>query len=490
MPDDVLIKSVTAADHAKTNGHGGMGAAFFLQVMAPAFGPAEGTDLPNYWSPARDWHLRSSVHLEPMWSAAVNKAITKIASRGWEVSDTDESDLRIKRGQALYLNAEAGQGWVAFMSRHLRDYLTTDNGAFVEVVRASPAAGSKILGLMHLDSLRCTRTSDPDYPVVYRDRQGGEHVLRDYQVLTFVDMPSPSETLNGVGFSATSRAYRTIFKLAAMERFLYEKVSGSGATSIEIVQGLSETSLKTALTTADNQMVQKGAIYYKGSVIVTALGDTPITNVSIPLKSLPDGFNLKEERDNAYVIYANALGIPVQDIQPLSGQGLGTGTQTVILAEAEEGQGMAAWGKQWEHAQNEHVLPETTTFSWSTNDLRDQQSKANVSLARAQARAAQIGSGEITPAIALNIAVDAGDVPREFLPQDLTQGGTLDDTEKPIDAPVVTPDGTIQPAVGDPMAAVTAALARLKSRDVYADVRDLIDEEEQAAADLASEVVD
>ena len=53
------------------------------------------------------------------------------------------------------------RGWVPFLNMHLRDYLLTDNGAFVEVVRASAASGSRIIGPAHLDSARCTRTADP-----------------------------------------------------------------------------------------------------------------------------------------------------------------------------------------------------------------------------------------------------------------------------------------------------------------------------------------
>jgi hypothetical protein len=335
--------------------------------------------------------------------------------------------------------------------------------------------------------------------------------MQEHQVLTFADMASPTETFNGVGFCATSRAYRTIYKLAALELYSYEKISGSGATSLEFIQGVTEASLKSALVTAESQQVAKGAVYYKGSIVITLLGDTPARRVSIPLKSLPDGWDLEKERDNAYLIYANAIGIPVQDVKPLSGQGLGTGTQTIILAEAEDSQGLAAWRKQWVHGQNERVLPETTTFSWATNDIRDQKSKAEVQLVRTQARAAGVASQEITPAQALQMGVDAGDIPREFLAVDETPGGTLDDTEKPVsDTPAVVPtapNGTPLPTTSPAFADLHAALARLTgagqampggmamkaaedAHDPYADVADLIEFDEDEAAVLAEEVSD
>jgi hypothetical protein len=494
----VLSQSVTRDDHPNVK-QNGMGVGL-MRFVVPVFGPTEGSDLPAYWSPQRDVFLRRSIHLESMWSSALSKAITKIAAQGWEVEDSDESTLRAKRAQQLLLNAEENQGWVQFIGKHLRDFLTTDNGAFVEIVRASPAAGSKILGLVHLDSTRCIRTGDPDYPVIYWDRMGRYHQLRDYQVLLFVDMPSPDELYRGVGFCAASRAYRTIYKLAAMEQYLYEKASGSGATALEFLQGVSTTSFETAMQSADNQQVAKGAYYYKGVVVIPIMGDIPVAKTEVPLKGFSDGFDLEKERDNSYLIYANAIGIPVQDIKPLSGQGLGTGTQTVILAEAEEGQGLASWRKQWEHHMNEDVFPETTTFAWATKDLRDQQMAATVALTRAQARAAQIGSLEITPAIALQMAVDEGDVPPQFLPTDATPDDVLADDEKaeveqigtaaPEQAPAGQQPGGQQLAA-QPQASITGVkpLAATKAHDPYADVRELLLDEDEAAA-LASEVSD
>jgi len=429
---DVIRRSVTRQDYAADPYSGSVGMYFVYPTpySGPTYAP-----LPAWWSTQRDFVLRGTVHRESMWAAAIAKAITKTASLGWVINDTADSQLRTTRGQQLYLTALAGmqRGWVPFLNVHLRDYLLTDNGAFVEVVRASAASGSRIIGLAHLDSARCTRTADPDVPVLYRDRLGKIHEMRWWQVLSFSDMPDPSETWNGVGLCAASRAFLTIAKLAAIEQYLYEKSSGDGATELTLLRGVSENQLISAVTTADAEQKRKGAVYYKGKILTAFLSDQELQEITIPLKSTPDGFDAKQERDNAYMIYANAIGIPVQDIQPLSGQGLGTGTQTLILAEEAEAQGLAAWRQQWLHVQNEVVLPASTTFSWADkNDTRDQKAKAEVAKLRADTRASQIMSGEITVEQAQQLGVDAGDLPREFIAQDETPGGSLGDEEKPL----------------------------------------------------------
>jgi hypothetical protein len=480
-PAEVLRHSVTQGDYQT-----GAGVFQILAASAPSV-----PGLPAYWSFSRDFVLGSSVHMESMWGSAIGKAITKQASLGWTVADTNDSDLRTKRAQGLLHLAEGGQGWVTFLSKHLRNYLTSDNGAFIEVVRATQSAGSKILGLMHLDSLRCTRTSDLEIPLLYRDRAGREHMLRSHQVLMFADMPDPSDTFNGIGLCAASRAWTAITRLTAIETYLNSKVTGERITAIYIVSGITGDQLKSAMVTADvtKQITQAAkqvenkalAVTYKGAMVVPVMSlETAPGLVTIPLAEIPDGFDAKQERDNAYVIYANAIGIPVQDIQPLSGQGLGTGTQTIILDEAAEGQGLAAWRKQFEHALNEFVLPETTTFTFSTNDIRDQKAKADVQSTRANTRKLQIESGEITAAEAKQMAVDLEDVPREFLTDDQTPGGTLQDDQKPVDAAAVQPIGAEPVAPVEPVVMTKAVSFR--------EVAALLDQEHDAARALFEEV--
>lgn len=444
---DVIRRSVTKDDYTDNPYTGSIGMYFVYPTpySGPSYAP-----LPKWWSMQRDFVLRGTVHRESMWASAIAKAITKTAALGWELNDTTDSTVRTARAQALYLTALAGmhRGWVPFLNMHLRDYLLTDNGAFVEIVRANSAAGARIVGIAHLDSARCTRTADADIPVLYRDRLGKVHEMRWWQILSFADMPDPSETWNGVGLCAASRAFLTIAKLAAIEQYLYEKSSGDGATSLTLLRGISESQLTSAVQTADAEQKRKGAVYYKGKILTAFLSDQELQSVDIELKGTPDGFDAKQERDNAYMIYANAIGIPVQDIQPLSGQGLGTGTQTMILAEDAEAQGLAAWRQQWLHAQNEIVLPESTTFSWADkNDTRDQKARAEVAKLRADTRAAQIASTEITADEARQLAVDAGDLPRAFIATDQTPGGSLGDEEKPL-TDLAVPDVAAPPIVG------------------------------------------
>jgi hypothetical protein len=152
---------------------------------------------------------------------------------------------------------------------------------------------------------------------------------------------------------------------------------------------------------------------------------------TIPLAELPDRFQRKEEVDLALLTYANNIGLDPQELQPLSGQGLGTGTQSEILDDKASGKGLAAWQQQWTHQLNEKVLDDYTTFIFIERDYRDMKLEADVKSARATSIKTLIDSAIITPEQGAQIMADWGEIPREFVPEDLTPGDILTDLEKP-----------------------------------------------------------
>jgi hypothetical protein len=468
--EDTLKRSVTRADHEQPWRPGAVIWPIWTSVQTPG--------LPRYWSQARDLTLAATLQLENLWSSAIFKAITKLASRGWVVEDGDDSQRRTERAQELLLNASGAAGWVGFLTQHLQDYLTTDNGAPVEIVRASSAAGSRILGLMPLDSLRCIRTGDSAVPMLYRALDGKEHELRDYQVLDFVDMRSPRAELCGVGLCAASRAWRKIHTLASLEIYLDEKISGTRPNSIFIINGMAGSQLEDAVTMTATQQEAKGYVNYRGAVIVTATKpDAPLTLIEIPLAQVPDGFNAREEREEARLVYAHAIGIDLQELQPQPA-GLNSGGTALVLAEKAKGQGLAAWAKQAEHFFSHRVLPKSTTFAWSERDLGEQKAEAEVNKVRADTVAALAApAGENAPALisreqAVQLLVDQGVLPKEFLPApDQTAGGVLEDDEKlpdevrPADVlPVGTEDLTVTKADDDLPPAMRRAIEQLRRR--------------------------
>jgi hypothetical protein len=412
---DVIKKSVTAGDYAESPRAGIFNFLVPLGLNSTGGLPPE---LPAYWSQSRDKVLRSTILHEDFWGGAIAIAITKMSSLAWEVDS--EIPLRSKRLQEILLNTN----WVKFIGMHLRDFLTTDNGSFVEVVRATSSPVSKVMGIVHLDSARCTRTGDPEIPVIYTDRRGREHEMQAHQVFMLSDMPDPSELLFGVGLCAASRAYKSIYKLAVIDRYVGEKVSGRRPLAIHFVSSVGPKQL-------EEDAARQGILSYMGAIVVPLMDASTAPQVAtVPLAELPDRFNRKEEFDIALLAYANSIGLDPQDLQPLTGQPLGTGAQSVVLDEKSKGKGLASWRQEFIHNVNEYLADELTTFMFIENDYRDKERKAAINKMVSDASAVRIGAGITNQGQELQVLVDLNELPKEFLPEDVT-GDTLTDTEKP-----------------------------------------------------------
>jgi hypothetical protein len=71
--------------------------------------------------------------------------------------------------------------------------------------------------------------------------------------------------------------------------------------------------------------------------------------------------------------------------------------------------------------------------------VRDQQAKATLDKAKADMLVALLAGGVISQQMALQMAVDDGIVPPEFLPQDVTPAGMLTDSGDQSKSPTLTP---------------------------------------------------
>lgn len=451
-------RSVTSEEIVPVNQSGG-----YFQILLPAVTPDQGA-LPAYLPldyRARDMVLHSTVRADAMWAAAIGIAITKAAALAWEVKS--DISLRTERAQELLLNADATSisgigGWVSYMGKQIRNFTCTNAGCFTEIIRATGAYGSRIVGLGHLSALRMRRTGDPEFPFIYIDRWGRQHIMRWWQVFNLVDMPEPDEISLGTGICAAERAYQQIRKLSALEMYLYEKISGTRPLALHIVNGLTQQQLQDMMQGASNAQGAKGLSLYMGAIVATTLKpDSPPSLVTIPLAELPDGFDAPSERERADLIYANALGLDPQDLRPVSNQQMGAGAQSIVLNQKAEGRGQAAYRQQLTHMLNQLVLDDKTKFIFTEHDYKDQKEAADVSAARANVVSTLVDKQIISGPQAVQILVDMSELPPSFIEPGASAGSQLSDTDKPgvEDSlnDVSTPPGPLQMPVMQQQAA-------------------------------------
>lgn len=478
----IINKSVTKQDFSTNpyNGYGG-----YIQLSLPFTGSASG-DLPPYWSPMRDRALKTTPMRESMWASAVGIATSKVAASSYRIDGR-----RITYWHDLIRSVDNNQSFVSFEEKQVRDYLLTDNGCFREIVRTNNARGARIIGVQHLPSWRCMRTPDPDIPVIYRDRLGKWHEMKDYQVISIADEVDSDDIFYGTGHCAASRAWNAIMKLSALELYVYEKISGKTPSRIYFVNAsLNEKQLQNALDAQKEAANQKGYVIQQDAIIIPILDPSATASVAhVDLKGLPENFEAEKERREAKLTYADAIGLDPLEIDPelaTRGKSLGTGAQAQVLDDKQSGRGIISYKKKDEFAWNEFILPDRVMFSFAESDLVDMGRRAEISERRASAVRKLVGNGSeppiITPIQAQQLLVDGGEISPEFLQADLTDEETLRSDEK---APLVLdiennppPDNKLmqmepkpepQPVMAKPAAKAKQSLNEFYAEKAYRD---------------------
>lgn len=444
--DEALTYSVTKHDHSSSRLNQDLFNNYFLQNLYAQWPLAlcDPQALPAYHSQQRDWHLRSTILHEPHWAAATNIVVTQIASASWEIEPDGKSEAlarRIRKFKEILDHAEGGMGWVELISKVALDYCTTNNGAFIEIARAGRNAQAAIKGFYHLDSNRCTRTNNPRYPVQYEDLQGNIHELAAHQVIFFADMPNPDAQLYGVGLCAADRAYMHIVRMAIIEHYYREKIIGRKPQELHFVGPMSASQLNDAVTMANLEADSESRRLFMGVVIQSVLGDVPPSGYRIQLSGLPDNFDRQTELNIGLLAYANAYGLDPQELQPITGQAIGSGAQSQVLNDKAKGRGPAVFKQRLAHALN-RTFGKGAAFYFVEKDLRDKQIQTQIDLERIrsiQMLAARVRTGvagqESVPLItddqARQLLVDYDLVPPSFIVEDVTPAETVSSDDNP-----------------------------------------------------------
>lgn len=411
--------------------------------------------LPEWGSPERDKFFRKFWKEESTLSSSIYSIVGRNAAFGWELYGSKE-DVIV--AQELLQFADFGNGWQKLIEKTTIDYLTTDNGAFWEIIRPARVViddveydvitegfhgydedmyylkGNKAIkfdakeydlfdspldpaiGIAHLDSGRVTRTGNKDIPYVYRDRNGYEHKLRWWQVIDFVDMPSPEEDMLGIGFCAISRAFRIAHTIQSMTVYKDEKLSGKFNRAIHITNADPDL-LNDQIADANRYSDNMGLLRYSQPIVASTFDPTSTPQVAtIDLASIPDGFT-EESSMNWYIaILALALGVDYSFLAPLPGKGLGTASQSETMARQARGKSSRLFMDMITTAMNfRGILPSSVQFQFVERDTQEETEKENAKQARAKTRQLMIANGEINPQIARQMANDSGDLSSKYL---------------------------------------------------------------------------
>ena len=366
----------------------------------------------------RDKELREFYIKEPWLAGAVYSISIRNAAFNWEIeaaSEKLENALTDMLSGAISGNQF---GWLPFVEKFTTDWHTTDNGAFIELIRdPSTDAGSKfkdenapVIGIANLDSGRCIRTGNPLEPVIYVDRNGKNHRMKWYEIIATSEHPSPIESMYGVGYSAITRIL-TVAQIAySIQIFTDEKISGRQYKALHFVSGVSKSEIQDVMDRGQEQSDNQGQIRFIMPAILASIDpEKPVTTDTIELAAFPDNFNFDEFMKWYIANIALNMGIDYQDLAPLPSGQLGGGTQAEILHKKSSKKGGKFFMETLQNVFRDYgVIPRNAKFQFTAMDMSEELEKAAVLTQTLEASAIAVRSNVLNGPAAREQLVRSG----------------------------------------------------------------------------------
>ncbi len=339
-------------------------------------------EVPIWWSERRELFLNEFWQKpgNDILQGAISSMVKKFKSMQWIL----EGPERVaNRYQPVIAEAEFGKGWNTLLTKTLTDYFTHDKGAFWELIGEGDPAGplqGQVLGIAHLDASLCQLTGDPVYPVIFNNTKSGlSHKLHTTRVVHLVDMESPNEALNGVGWCAVSRVIASSSVLLKLARYKNEKLSDLPPAGMLLLNNIMPAQWEDTNARFKRERRRLGQELWTNMLVLMGLDPAqPVTAEFLSFATLPDAFN-ELEATNIYVnIVALAFGIDVREFWPMSQGSLGTGKESEIQAQKAKGKGVGDIISTLERAINWKVLPPTVTFRFDFQDDEEDMVAAEI----------------------------------------------------------------------------------------------------------------
>ena len=385
--------------------------------------------IPPYWSVARDvalrnfWKQPGSGHL----SSAMYNAQAKLLGIPFKVEARDPSIVsHVEQAevieQRIRLVSEFGQGWKTAMSRWFEDYLSQDNGAFMEVIgngSLEQAIKGAPIGIRHLDAAKCTRTGDPIYPVVFSDdTDGKEYKFHFSRVIFASQMTSSDKKYNGVGYCAVSRAIDVAQTLIDMNIYKREKLGSRPHSKLYVGKGISANDIMTAFRMADTAMDQSGFKRYSRNVAIGSEDNSDIEIDAIDLTSM-EQFDEGKSVPLAMKAIALAFGMNVDELWPSGSGGADSKSSGIKVRGKLPDQVTSFLKDEFEFK----LLPPHLKFTFDFQDDDEDQQAAVIRDIRARSRERNMYGGTTIAQTERRVMLRDGDINRnEFAEMERLDG--------------------------------------------------------------------
>lgn len=391
--------------------------------------------VPPWWSFARDVYLRDfwkkSSHLGlMMYTAQTLLANTPMRVEAIDQSIVSHVEQAEMFSELLWKASEFGETLFAAKARFAEDYLSQDNGGFMEVIGDGEPDGPIIgppLAVRHLDAQYCWRTRNQSFPVVYHDpNDGGKaYKLHSTRVIAMSQMSSTEVLRNGVGFCAVSRSLQFAQHLYDIYIYKQEKLGSRPISKLLVGAGFTGSHIMQAVKTANEVMMNANLSRYSK---VVGMGSTD-TAASLDTVDLNDFDPFDEQTSVTLAVYglAASFGIPIQEVWPASS---GRSSRAGDMQESRQrGKLPAEFNAQLSLQLTRKYLPPhlAVVADWR-DDFQDERRAVNQDI-RARNRERDRKNNSVTVRTAREHMVDVGDITRDqFVVMEQEEGRMEDGT--------------------------------------------------------------
>lgn len=305
---------------------------------------------------------------------------SKVVSTPFEISapTADES----ANAQDMLRLAHFGKGFEYLFSVTVLNYMRHDRGAWWELIGYgepdAPMVGSPV-AVACLDPLRCYPTGDREYPILYWSPKGALHKMHRTRVYQIVDMPDGDDDYPDTGLCALSRAVAIADREMQMGRYVSARLDDKPKPGLAIGRNLTVDERDAAFA---RYRAEKGLDDRpEWGETTWFFGVDPREEVKIEMLSFseaPEKFDYVQYVPLDVKQLALAIGVDIQELWELSGGGIGTGTQSQILAAKSRGKTFGRLLKGIERGMNFYVLPPRCEFSWKYRDPQEDAERAAI----------------------------------------------------------------------------------------------------------------
>lgn len=356
-----------------------------------------------WWSKVRDRQLRTFWPSVDMLAGAVYALEAKMATIPFHVEPKDYTvrahvDQADRFDSMIEKASEWGRGWSAFFGKWTQDLLTQDNGAFAEIIGDGPPDGPIVgmpFAICSLDSARCTRTSNPEYPVVYTATDGRRYKLHYTRVALASIQPSPIAEMHDVGYCALSKCLNISQNLLDILTYNQEKLGSRPQRSLMVTSGgLTPDSVRQAFQLANETMDNQMLARYSKTVVVGGAGAPDAKLDLIDLASVPDGFSYETSMMVGMAAIALAFGVDARELWPMTSTGA-TRADALIQHLKAQTKGIGHLLQIAESAIFSKILPDTLTATFDyTDDAADRQA-AEIKMIRSERHAVDLTTSAV-----------------------------------------------------------------------------------------------